>query len=63
MITPNLLPLDVEAILSAPPELRMAVINFWNASLRSDTQQTDRDECERGVGRFLIHYLLPKPIN
>lgn len=59
MIAPNLLPIDVDALLAAPPAEKIATMTLWNASLDTSTTQDFRDEAARGVGRFLIHYLLP----
>jgi hypothetical protein len=63
VIAPNALQIDVEALLAASPAERIATMTLWNASLNPAEPQSFRDEAARGVGRFLIHYLLSTPIN
>jgi hypothetical protein len=59
VIAPNLLPIDVDALLAAPPAEKIATMTLWHESVKPSNTQSLRDECSRGVGRFLIYYLLP----
>jgi hypothetical protein len=58
MIAPNRLPIDVDAMLNASPAEKIATMLLWNESLKPSNTQSFRDETARGVGRFLIQFLL-----